>query len=103
MNMLARFSVALSVISALYLPLTAAAELSGTTLCTNPSWSTLASGQCNAGRYLGAHSLRSEGNDGAIELLAGEIILPGIPEPQTAALMLVGLLGLVAATRRRRR
>lgn len=90
------------VLLATWLPLPAAAEMRGASTCTNPTWSALASGACGIGDL---HIVRPSGDteeDNSIALVAGENIPPDIPEPETYALMLVGLAAMIVAVRRKR-
>lgn len=81
------------------LPLPAAAEVQGTSTCASLSWSALASGECGIGDL---HILRQSGDAVEDSSTALVIELPGIPEPETYALMLVGLIAVITAFRRRR-
>ena len=95
-----QLSFVVTVLAAL-LPLPAAAEMPSTATCDSPSWSALVAGECGIGDI---HVLRQprQGEEDGSTALVDEI--PGsIPEPETYALMLVGLVAVVAAARKRRR
>jgi hypothetical protein len=85
---------------AIWLPLPAAAEMRGTGTCASPSWTALASGECGIGAL---HIVRQSGNteeDNSIALV--DLPVADVPEPETYALMLVGLVAVATAVWRRR-
>ena len=83
-----------------WLPLPAAAEMHGAAACASPSWDALVSGQCGVWESRVAREASQVEADSSIALvdLAGTI-----PEPETYALMLVGLTAVGMVGRRRRR
>ncbi len=85
---------------AAFFPLPAAAEVQGAAKCANASWSALAAGECGIGDL---HVLQGPANSKEDDPTALMVVAPdGIPEPETYALMLVGLVAVAAAARRRR-
>jgi PEP-CTERM motif len=86
------------------LPIPAAAEMVGVGSCTRASWSALAMGECRfavGGSSASPDSRQSELAD-PLQVVV-EVPPDAIPEPETYALMLVGLVAVVVVTRRRRR
>ena len=98
MQMQQFFSVV--VVMATWMPLPAAAEMPGTAACASPSWNGLVSGDCGISGASTVRQPRHAGTDSATQLV---IEVPMIPEPETYALMLLGLVAVVVAARRRRR
>lgn len=83
---------------AVWSPLPAAAEMRGADSCADLSWSAMVSGACDIGSALGAGEARQEEATSATVLVALEV-----PEPETYALMLIGLAAVIGASRMRRR
>jgi PEP-CTERM motif len=84
------------------LPLPAAAEVHGAAKCVNASWSALAAGECGVGDL---HILRVA-TDGKEEQSTELLVGTGgnvdiIPEPETYALMLLGLIAVAVAARKK--
>ncbi|MFZ2650008.1 MAG: PEP-CTERM sorting domain-containing protein [Burkholderiaceae bacterium] len=80
--------------------LPAAAEMTGTATCAQPSWSALASGDCAIGDLRRLYEPPRQAEPAVVVELVDDF---AIPEPQTYALMLVGLVAVAAAAWRRRR
>ena len=81
-------------------PLTAAAAMHGTATCADPSWSDLASGRCSTQNLLRPAPQSEEESSTALVADPG---IPQVPEPETYAMVLVGLVAVLIASRRRRR
>lgn len=79
----------------------AAAELAGPVQCVNPTWSSLAAGECKPGRPLAVELNPSAQTQDSVQLVDLPQV-PGVPEPGTYALLIAGLAGVVLAVRRRR-
>lgn len=89
-----------TIVMASWLPFPAAAEMPGVATCANPSWHVLVSGECGIDElHIGRQPDQvDEDSSTALVFTAGPV-----PEPETYALMLVGLVAVVVASRRRRR
>ena len=84
-----------------WLPLPATAEMRGAAACASPSWNALMSGECTARDANIALQPRHGGADDSTQLVIEPV--SDVPEPATYALMFVGLVAVIVATRRRRR
>ena len=82
-------------------PLPAAAEMLGTEPCARLSWNALVLGECgiDTSPALG-QSYRAASDDSTVLVLDPVII---VPEPETYALMIAGLVVVAVVARRRRR
>jgi hypothetical protein len=80
----------------------ATAELLGADICGRHSWSAIAAGECQVGIPTATGAVISSRTDSpdSTQLVTA---VDGIPEPETYALMLVGLVALAVVTRWRRR
>ena len=91
-----------AVVLASLVSLPASAEIRGATACSGPTWHALVAGECGLNDARSVLSPGEGGSESPPALLAFEPI-PGIPEPETYALMLAGLVAVIAVARRRNR
>ena len=91
--------IAAAVALAACLPLPAAAEVQGAARCASASWTALAAGECGVGDLHVLQGPADHKEDDSTALMVGG---PPIPEPETYALMMAGLVAVFAASRRRR-
>ena len=94
--------IAAAVVLAACLPLPAAAEVHGAAKCAKASWSALAAGECGVSdlHVVQKPEQAAEPENSTELMVGGNGSL--VPEPETYALMLVGLVAVAAAARRRR-
>lgn len=92
--------IAAAVALAACLPLPAAAEVQGAARCTSASWTAVAAGECGVGDLHILQGPADHKEDDSTALMIGGAGV--IPEPETYALMMAGLVAVIAASRRRR-
>lgn len=83
-------------------PIPAAADMLGTDPCAKLSWNAVMLGDCGIGVGISTE-LRQSSRDDSDNSTVLVVEVNGVPEPETYALMLAGLVVVAVAARRRRR
>ena len=82
-------------------PIPAPAEILGAGPCAKLSWNALVLGECGVGISAELGQSSRDDSDNSTALVVDPVLV--VPEPETYALMLAGLVVVAIAARRRRR